>query len=118
MTAPGTTITTLEARATQLARWINVLALFALIGVLAGSLHLQFGIGEQPCPLCLVQRSAMIGLAIGPLMNLLWGMKPAHYAPRSFGDEEEDALVEGAPAAPLDDGTTAGDAPVVVTATE
>lgn len=80
MTVPGTTTTTLEARETQLARWINVLALFALIGVLAGSLHLQFGIGEQPCPLCLVQRSAMIGLAIGPLMNLLWGMKPAHYA--------------------------------------
>lgn len=80
MTAPGTTTTTLDARETQLARWINVLALFALIGVLAGSLHLQFGIGEQPCPLCLVQRSAMIGLAIGPLMNLLWGMKPAHYA--------------------------------------
>jgi disulfide bond formation protein DsbB len=79
MTSPGTT-TALEARETQLARWINILALFALIGVLAGSLHLQFGIGEQPCPLCLVQRSAMIGLAIGPLMNLLWGMKPAHYA--------------------------------------
>ena len=79
MTTPGT-ITRLEARETQSARWVNVLALFALIGVLAGSLHLQFGIGEQPCPLCLVQRSAMVGLAIGPLMNLLWGMRPAHYA--------------------------------------
>lgn len=69
-----------DARATRLARLVNILALFALIGVLAGSLHLQFGIGEQPCPLCLIQRSAMIGLAIGPLMNLLWGMRPAHYA--------------------------------------
>lgn len=69
-----------ETREVKLARIINVLALFALLGVLAGSLHLQFGIGEQPCPLCLIQRSAMIGLAIGPLMNLLWGMKPAHYA--------------------------------------
>lgn len=67
-------------RALHVARLINILALLALIGVLAGSLHLQFGIGEQPCPLCLVQRSAMIGLAVGPLMNLLWGMKPAHYA--------------------------------------
>ena len=69
-----------EARETRLARIVNVLALFALIGVLAGSLHLQFGVGEQPCPLCLVQRSAMIGLAVGPLMNLLWGIRPAHYA--------------------------------------
>lgn len=69
-----------DLQTTRLARLINIVALFALIGVLAGSLHLQFGIGEQPCPLCLVQRSAMIGLAIGPVMNLLWGMKPAHYA--------------------------------------
>jgi Disulfide bond formation protein DsbB len=63
-----------------LARLINVVALLGLIGVLAGSLHLQIGIGEQPCPLCLIQRSAMIGLAVGPAMNLLWGMRPRHYA--------------------------------------
>lgn len=66
--------------AVKIARIINVIALFALLGVLAGSLHLQFGIGEQPCPLCLVQRSAMIGLAVGPVMNLLWGMRASHYA--------------------------------------
>lgn len=34
----------------RLARIIDVVALFALIGVLAGSLHLQFGVGEQSCP--------------------------------------------------------------------
>jgi disulfide bond formation protein DsbB len=73
-------ITMTDTRATLISRWINILALLALLGVLAGSLHLQFGVGEQPCPLCLVQRSAMIGLAVGPMMNLLWGMKPAHYA--------------------------------------
>lgn len=67
-------------RAVHYSRLINVLALLALIGVLAGSLHLQFGVGEQPCPLCLVQRSAMIGLAVGPLMNLLWGIRARHYA--------------------------------------
>jgi disulfide bond formation protein DsbB len=62
------------------ARLINIGALFALLGVLAGSLNLQFGAGEQPCPLCIVQRSAMIGLAVGPIMNLLWGMRARHYA--------------------------------------
>lgn len=72
--------TAFESRELVIARWINVLALFALIAVLAGSLHLQFGVGEQPCPLCLVQRSGMIAIAVGPIMNLLWGMKPAHYA--------------------------------------
>lgn len=80
-----------ESRELVIARWINVLALFALIGVLAGSLHLQFGVGEQPCPLCLVQRSGMIAIAVGPIMNLLWGMRPAHYALSILG-----AVVGGA----------------------
>lgn len=66
--------------AVRISRVINVLALIALLGVLAGSLHLQFGIGEQPCPLCLVQRSGMIGLAVGPVMNLMWGVRASHYA--------------------------------------
>jgi disulfide bond formation protein DsbB len=61
-------------------RLINLAALVGLLGVLAGSLFLQFGVGEQPCPLCLVQRSGMIGLAVGPIMNLMWGLRPAHYA--------------------------------------
>ena len=63
-----------------LSRLLNVLALFALLLVLSGSLFLQFGIGEQPCPLCLVQRSAMIGLAVGPMLNLLTGIKARNYA--------------------------------------
>lgn len=67
-------------RAVFLSRLINIAALLGLIGVLAGSLHLQFGAGEQPCPLCIVQRSGMVGLAVGPIMNLLWGMKARHYA--------------------------------------
>ena len=67
-------------RAVFFSRIINIVALFGLIGVLAGSLHLQFGVGEQPCPLCIVQRSGMVGLAVGPIMNLLWGMNPRHYA--------------------------------------
>lgn len=69
-----------DRRAILLARLINIGALLGLLGVLTGSLTLQFWVGEQPCPLCLVQRSAMLGLAVGPIMNLLWGMKPMHYA--------------------------------------
>lgn len=69
-----------DQRTIVIARAINILALLALIGVLAGSLRLQFAVGEQPCPLCLIQRSGMIGLAVGPAMNLLWGMQARHYA--------------------------------------
>jgi hypothetical protein len=68
-----------DQQATFALRAINALALIGLLGVLTGSLALQFWVGEQPCPLCLVQRSAMIGLAVGPIMNLLWGMRPMHY---------------------------------------
>jgi len=68
------------SRAVLLSRLINIAALFGLIMVLAGSLHLQFGAGEQPCPLCIVQRSGMVGLAVGPIMNLLWGIRARHYA--------------------------------------
>ena len=64
----------------SLERTLNIVALLGVLVVLSGSLLLQFGDGEQPCPLCLVQRSGMIGLAIGPAMNLLWGLRPRHYA--------------------------------------
>lgn len=67
-------------RSVTIARILNMVALAALLLVLAGSLFLQFGLGEQPCPLCLIQRSGMIGLAIGPMLNLVRGLRPAHYA--------------------------------------
>ena len=70
----------IQANQITISRLLNVLALFALLLVLSGSLFLQFGIGEQPCPLCLVQRSAMIGLAVGPMLNLLTGIKARNYA--------------------------------------
>ena len=67
-------------RSVTIARILNMVALGALLMVLAGSLFLQFGLGEQPCPLCLIQRSGMIGLAIGPMLNLVRGLRPSHYA--------------------------------------
>lgn len=73
-------ITAVNERAVLISRIINLLALAGLLVVLSGSLDLQFGFGEPPCPLCLIQRSGMIGLAVGPIMNLLWGIRPAHYA--------------------------------------
>lgn len=69
-----------SARAILVSRLANLLALAGLLLVLTGSLYLQMSIGEQPCPLCLVQRSGMIGLAVGPLLNLLWGIRARNYA--------------------------------------
>lgn len=62
------------------ARWINIIALLVIIAVVTGSLVQQFGYGQPPCALCVVQRSALIGMALGPIMNLLMGLSPKHYA--------------------------------------
>lgn len=62
------------------ARWLNIIALLIIIAVVTGSLVQQFGYGQAPCALCVVQRSALIGMALGPILNLLMGLSPKHYA--------------------------------------
>ena len=41
---------------------------------------MQFVGHEIPCPLCLLQRIAMLGIAIGALLNVRFGPSPAGYA--------------------------------------
>ena len=82
---------TIATREVQIMRIINMLALVGLLMVFSGSLELQVGFGEQPCPLCLIQRAGLVGLGIGPLLNLFWGLRPAHYAISILG-----AVVTGA----------------------
>ncbi|OBQ54877.1 disulfide bond formation protein B [Halodesulfovibrio spirochaetisodalis] len=62
----------------ELARKINLLLLLMVAGVMCGSLSVQFILGDLPCPLCILQRYAMIGLAMGPLLNLRFGIRPRH----------------------------------------
>jgi disulfide bond formation protein DsbB len=68
------------SRQLLLFRIINIAGLVALLGVLTGLLDLQFVVGEQPCPQFLFQRAGLIGMAAGLMMNVLWGLCPAHYA--------------------------------------
>ena len=56
------------------ARWTNYLGYWAphgfilgFCGILLGAFYYQFGAGEYPCPLCMLQRMAMILACIGPL---------------------------------------------------
>ena len=49
---------------------------FAICAVLVGALWVQFVAGEYPCPLCLLQRMAMILTAIGSIFVITHG----HYA--------------------------------------
>ncbi len=59
---------------------MNVLALYAIAGVLIAAFAMQFWLSELPCPLCLLQRAFICALAAGPILNLRYGPRASHYA--------------------------------------
>src|SRR5262245_27522538 len=50
----------------RLGYWVAHLNVLAVCGVLLGAFAVQFGQGELPCPLCVLQRMAMLLCAVGP----------------------------------------------------
>ncbi len=64
----------------RLAIVLNALGLYAVAAILAAAFLLQVVLQELPCPLCLLQRVAFVGLAVGPVLNLRYGPRPSHYA--------------------------------------
>jgi disulfide bond formation protein DsbB len=63
----------------QLARSLNVLFVLAVSLILLAAFGVQFAKGELPCPLCLLQRLAMLGVGAGALLNVRYGVRPRHY---------------------------------------
>lgn len=64
-------------------RWsveLSNILVVVLSGVLLWAYLFQVFEHEQPCPLCMLQRLAMIGVGTGALMNLKFGFKAKHYA--------------------------------------
>lgn len=61
--------------------WIvNSLELSGILLTLFLAFALQIIFNELPCPLCLLQRVGLLGVAFGLLLNLRFGMRPSHYA--------------------------------------
>jgi disulfide bond formation protein DsbB len=63
-------------------RWVrtlNGLMALVLMGVLLSAYYQQYFKHEMPCPLCILQRLAMVGVAMGPVINLIFGIRAAHY---------------------------------------
>lgn len=60
--------------------YINLWGIWGISFVLCGAYYMQFIKGEFPCPLCLLQRMCMLGVAFGLLLNLQYGLRTAHYA--------------------------------------
>lgn len=63
----------------SLQRNLNILLILILSGVLLGAFSVQIFFHEEPCPLCMLQRMGMLGVATGALMNLSFGINPKHY---------------------------------------
>lgn len=45
---------------------------------------MQFFLGETPCPLCYLQRVAMISVSTAALFNLVYGVRVSHYGMALF----------------------------------
>lgn len=60
--------------------WLNSLEILGILLILFLAFALQFLFKELPCPLCLLQRIGFIGIALGLLFNLRFGIRPAHYS--------------------------------------
>lgn len=61
-------------------RTLNALLALILMGVILAAYYQQYFKHAEPCPLCFLQRLAMIGTAVGALMNLRFGIHPRFYA--------------------------------------
>ncbi len=67
------------ARRVDIAEWLSALGLAGVIAVLVTAYADQFATHDLPCPLCLLQRVALAGVAYGLLLNLRFGPHPQAY---------------------------------------
>lgn len=68
------------ARKLDIAEWLTAAGLAGLIAILLVAYAEQLAGGGLPCPLCLLQRVALVGVAYGLLLNLRYGPQPQGYA--------------------------------------
>lgn len=61
-------------------RLLSSLLVIVLSGVITAAFGYQFATGQNPCPLCFLQRVAMIGIGAGQLLNFRFGIKMSHHA--------------------------------------
>jgi disulfide bond formation protein DsbB len=63
----------------SLARLGNAIGAMGIAVVLLAAFAMQFALGELPCPLCSLQRVALVLCGMGFLLNLRFGVQPLHY---------------------------------------
>ena len=63
-----------------LSRWLNLAALLAICASLTMAFIWQVVYNELPCPLCQLQRVALILVGVGLMLNLRFGPAAVHYS--------------------------------------
>jgi disulfide bond formation protein DsbB len=63
-----------------LSRIFSSSLIIVLCGVITAAFGYQLVVGQNPCPLCFLQRVAMIGIATGQVLNFRFGYKMSHHA--------------------------------------
>lgn len=63
----------------DLEKHLNALQVIVISAVLFGAFSVQYFYHETPCPLCFLQRLGMMGVGVGALMNLRFGIQRRHY---------------------------------------
>lgn len=63
----------------RLAIRLNALGLLAISIVLLVAFFDQLAYHDLPCPLCLLQRAALIAAGFGLILNITCGPRPSHY---------------------------------------
>lgn len=58
---------------------LNILGLLVFTAIQVAGYVFQFGLGELPCPLCLLQRVGFAMVTFGFLLNVRYGNQPVHY---------------------------------------
>jgi len=56
----------------------NSVCMLLVCSALAGAFYFQYGLGEHPCPLCLLQRMGMLGVLLGLSFNTYFGIRAQH----------------------------------------
>jgi hypothetical protein len=64
----------------KIAKYFNSACILLICIILVSALYFQFGLHEEPCPLCLLQRMAMMGVIIGLSLNIYFGFDANHFS--------------------------------------
>ncbi len=64
----------------RLSQFLSSILVIVLCGIITAAFVYQITLSEKPCPLCFLQRLAMIGICAGQLLNFNFGIRMSHHA--------------------------------------